>query len=518
MALPAYTVSAATSLPSTSPHPPLTHFAHKNATTTDRSRSKFQLALKNPSNNLDSTASWTSLIANHCRNGRLIEAVSEFTRMRIYGFEPNHVTFVTMLSGCAHFPAQALSIGSALHAYAKKLGLDTQNVKVGTAIIDMYSKFGLLELARLSFDHVGIKNKVTWNTMVDGYMRNGDFRNAVKVFDEIPERDVISWTALIGGFVKNELFEEALVWFQEMQLSGVEPDYVTMISVLSACANLGTLGISLWLHRFILRREFKNNVRVNNTLIDLYCRCGCVELACQVFDKMFERSLVSWNSIIVGLAVNGHAADALLYFNLMQKERFKPDAVTFTGVLTACSHAGMVEEGLKYFKAMKGVHRISPRIEHYGCIVDLYSRAGRLEDALGVIKNMTVKPNEVVLGSILAACRNLKDVRLAERLMHYIYELDPGGDSNHVLLSNIYAAVGSWHGASTVRKKMKDLGIQKRPGISSIEIDGVVNEFVAGNRSHIRSQQIYAMLELLSGELRVSGYVEDNVNESYGCG
>ncbi|KAJ8568342.1 hypothetical protein K7X08_027875 [Anisodus acutangulus] len=438
--------------------------------------------------------------------------------MRVSGIEPNHITFVTLISGCAHFPSQAQSFGFALHAYARKLGLDTHNVKVGTAVIDMYSKFGLVGFARLSFEHMGVKNKVTWNTMVDGHMRNGDFKNAVKVFDEMPQRDVISWTALIGGFIKNGLFEEALLWFREMQLSDVEPDYVTMVSVLSACANLGTIGISLWLHQFISRREFKDNVRVNNSLVDMYCRCGCIELACQVFDKMTERSLISWNSIIVGLAINGHALDALQYFDSMQNEGFQPDAVTFTGVLTACSHAGLVEKGLKYFRSMKGVHRISPRIEHYGCIVDLYSRAGRLEDALGVIKNMPVKPNEVILGSILAACRNLSDVKLAERLMRYIYELDPDGDSNHVLLSNIYAAVGSWRGASTVRKKMKVLGIQKRPGISSIEVGGVFNEFVAGDRSHIHAEQIYAMLENLSGELRVSGYVEDNISELYECG
>ncbi|WMV56187.1 hypothetical protein MTR67_049572 [Solanum verrucosum] len=475
MALPAFNVTAATTPPSLSPPLQLPQLHNKNSASAATYRS-----------NNDSTASWTSLIARHCKNGRLIEAVSEFTRMRNSGVEPNHITFVTLLSGCAHFPAQALSLGSALHGYARKLGLDTQNV--------------------------------TWNTMVDGYMRNGDFKNAVKVFDEIPERDVISWTALVGGFVKNGLFEEGLVWFREMQLSGVEPDYVTMISVLSACANLGTLGISLWLHRFILRREFKDNVRVNNSLIDMYCRCGCLELACQVFDRMTERSLVSWNSTIVGLAVNGHAVDALQYFDLMQNEGFQPDAVTFTGVLTACSHAGLVEKGLKYFKAMKRVHRITPRIEHYGCIVDLYSRAGRLEDALGIIKNMPMKPNEVILGSILAACRNLSDVRLAERLMHYIYKLDPDGDSNHVLLSNIYAAVGSWRGASTVRKKMKALGIQKRPGISSIEVDGVLNEFVAGDRSHIHAEQVYAMLEHLSGELKVSGYVEDDFSELYECG
>ncbi|KAK4358535.1 hypothetical protein RND71_020764 [Anisodus tanguticus] len=249
--------------------------------------------------------------------------------MRVSGIEPNHINFVTLLSGCAHFPSQTLSFGFALHAYARKLGLDTHNVKVGTAVIDMYSKFRLVGFAKLSFDHMGVKNKVTWNTMVDG--------------------------------------------------------------------------------------------------------CGCVALARQVFDKMPARSLISWNSIIVELAINEHALDALQYFDSMQNEGFQSDAVTFTGVLTACSHAGLVEKGLKYFKAMRGVHRITLRIEHYGCMVDLYSRAGRLEDALGVIKNMPMKPNEVILGSILAACRNLSDVRLAE-VMRYIYELDPDGDSNHVLL------------------------------------------------------------------------------------
>ncbi|CAN4119150.1 unnamed protein product [Withania somnifera] len=510
MALPAFNVIAANSPPS----PPLPSLLYKNVAATATPT----ITATGCSNNLNSTASWTSLIASHCKNGRLIEAVSEFTSMRVSGIEPNHVTFVTLISGCAHFPAEAGFLGSSLHGYARKLGLDTWNVKVGTAVIDMYSKFGLVGFAKLIFDHMGVKNKVTWNTMVDGYMRIGDFKNAVKLFDEMPERDVVSWTALIGGFVKNRLYEEGLLWFREMQLSGVEPDYVTMISVLSACANLGALGISLWLHRFILGCDFKDNVRVNNSLIDVYCRCGCVELACQLFDRMMQRSLISWNSIIVGLAVNGHAADALQYFDLMQNEGFQPDAVTFTGVLTACSHAGLVEKGLKYFKALKKVHRINPRIEHYGCVVDLYSRSGRLVDALHVIKNMPMKPNEVILGSILAACRNLSDVRLAERLMCCIYELDPDGDSNHVLLSNIYAAVGSWRGASTVRKKMKALGIQKKPGVSSIEIDGVLNEFVAGDRSHIYAEQIYAMLEHLSGELRVSGYVDDDVSELYECG
>ncbi|KAM1754506.1 hypothetical protein ACFX12_006962 [Malus domestica] len=230
----------------------------------------------------------------------------------------------------------------------------------------------------------------------------------------------------------------------------------------------------------------------------MYSRCGCLGFARQVFENMLERALVSWNSMIVGFAVNGHAEEALEFFNLMQKKRLKPDGVSFTGALTACSHAGLVDKGLHYFDNMKGVHRITPRIEHYGCIVDLYSRAGRLEDALGVIENMSMKPNEVVLGSLLAACRTIGNVSLAERLMKYLSVVDPGVDSNYVLLANIYATAGRWDGANKVRKKMKDLGVQKTPGFSSIEVDCNIHEFVAGDKSHVDTECIYSTLGLLS--------------------
>ncbi|KAL2507416.1 Pentatricopeptide repeat-containing protein [Forsythia ovata] len=463
------------------------------------------------------TASWTSSIAHHCKNGHLSKATSEFTRMRLCGVEPNYITFVTLFSGCAHFPSQqARNLGPSLHGYARKLGMDAHNVMVGTAVVGMYSKFGELGLARLSFDHMGAKNKVSWNTMIDGYMRSGKFEEAIKLFDEMPERDKVSWTALIGGFVKRGRFEEALEWFQEMLLSGLEPDYVTMVSVLSATANLGTLGLGLWLHRFVLIQDFKDNTRVNNSLIDMYCRCGCVELACQVFKNMPKRNLVSWNSILVGLATNGNAKEALEYFDLMQKDVLEPDGVSFTAALTACSHAGLVNEGLELFDAMKKVFKITPSIEHYGCIVDLYSRAGRLPDALQVIEKMPMRPNAVVVGSLLAACRTRGDINLAERLMNYVYDLDPSGDSNYVLLSNIYAALGSWRGASNMRMKMKELGIQKRPGISSIEVDGVVHEFMAGDLSHVDAEHIYETLEQLSLELRISGYAPElDLRESY---
>ncbi|KAL5765423.1 hypothetical protein ACOSP7_016040 [Xanthoceras sorbifolium] len=470
---------------------------------------KTKISVKTNNNNnkssVDPTVLWTSSISRHCRNGQLHEAASEFTRMRLSGVNPNHITFLTLILGCTDFPFKDSSFSTQIHSLVCKLGLDKNNVMVGTTLVEMYAKRGHVDLARLVFDEMRVKNLISWNTMIGGYMRNGKDKSAISLFDEMPERDAISWTAMINGFVKKGRFEEALEWFREMLISGVEPDYVTVIAVLAACANVGTLGLGLWIHRFVLKQDFRDNVRVNNSLIDVYSRCGCIEFAHQVFKRMRKRTLVSWNSVIVGFAINGFAEEALEYFNLMQNEGFKPDGISFTGALTACSHAGLIDEGLRYFDIMKRVYRISPRIEHYGCIVDLYSRAGRLEEALNVVENMSVKPNEVVLGSLLAACRTKGNVSLAERLMKYLVDLDPDGDFNYVILANMYAAVGRWDGAGKIRRKMKGLGIQKKPGISSIEIGSSIHEFVAGDKSHIDTENIYAMLQLLSFDLKLCG-------------
>lgn len=433
--------------------------------------------------------------------------------MRLAGIDPNHVTFVTLLSGCADFPSEGKLFGSSIHGYVRKLGLDVENVSVGTVLVAMYAKCGLVELARNMFDEMPVKNSMSWNTMIDGYMRNGRVVEAVTLFDEMPKKDAISWTALINGFVKMGHFEDALGLFREMQMSGVVPDYVTIIAVLAACANLGTLALGLWTHRFITKHNLMDNVKVSNSLIDMYSRCGCIEFAQCVFDRMAKRTVVSWNSIIVGFAINGYPEEALRYFNLMQKEGFEPNGVTFTGALTACSHAGLVDDGLRYFDMMKRVHKIEPRIEHYGCIVDLYSRAGRLENAMGVIENMPMKANEVVFGSLLAACSSHGNVELAERLIEYLVELDPNADSNYVLLSNTYAALGRWDVASKARKRMKALGIQKKPGLSSIEVGCSLHEFAAGDKSHVETENIYAVLELLLLELKHSGYVPNTITD-----
>ncbi|CAB4316185.1 unnamed protein product [Prunus armeniaca] len=190
--------------------------------------------------------------------------------MRRAGVEPNHITFVTIFSGCAHFPAKGVLFGPPLHAYAWKLGLDTNTVMVGTAVIDMYAKCGGVDFSRLVFDGLDMKNSMSWNTMMDGYMKNGKVDNAVELFEQMPPRGAVSWMVLIGGFVKKGQFEQALEWFREMQLSGVEPGYVTIIAVIAACADLGTLGLGLWINRFLVKQNFRDNIRISNSLIDMY--------------------------------------------------------------------------------------------------------------------------------------------------------------------------------------------------------------------------------------------------------
>jgi pentatricopeptide repeat protein len=216
---------------------------------------------------------------------------------------------------------------------------------------------------------------------------------------------------------------------------------------------------------------------------------------------MRKRTVVSWNSMIVGFAANGRCTDAIEHFKSMQMAGFKPDTVTFTGVLTACSHAGLTDEGLRYYDAMKAEYSIAPRMEHYGCVVDLLGRAGRLDEAMQVVATMPMRPNEVVLGALLAGCRMHGDVGMAEQLMQHLLEQDPGGDSNYVLLSNIYAADGKWDGAGKVRSLMRSRGVKKMPGSSVVEIDGDVHEFVCGDRSHPQAGEVFEMLGLLRHEM-----------------
>uniref|UniRef100_A0ACD5ZEC5 Uncharacterized protein n=1 Tax=Avena sativa TaxID=4498 RepID=A0ACD5ZEC5_AVESA len=456
--------------------------------------------------------SWTSAIARPAREGDLPATATALSAMLSSPAAPapNDFTLLTVLSACAGAPSSPLARPLALALHALAIKLFPSHLLLCTCLARFYLASRLPHLALQLFGSMPERSVVTYNTMITGLMRNGLVAAAREVFDGMPAPDKVSWTALIDGCVKNGHYDEAIDWFHAMLLNGVEPDYVTLIAAISACAEVGALGLGMWVHLFVIKERLEQNVRVANSLIGMYARCGQVEFARQVFAKMRKRTVVSWNSMIVGFAANGRCTDALEHFEAMRRARFKPDAVTFTGVLTACSHVGLTDQGLRYYDAMKAEYSIAPRMEHYGCVVDLLGRAGRLDEAMQVVTTMPMRPNEVVLGALLAGCRMHGDVDMAERLMQYLLEQDPGGDSNYVLLSNIYAADGKWGGAGKVRSLMKARGVKKTPGYSAVEIAGDVHEFVCGDRSHPQAGEVFEMLGLLGHEMAGCGAVNEH--------
>lgn len=465
-----------------------------------RSTKEFQRAPRHAPRDV---ISWTSTISRAARQGDLHAAAASLCAMLSSPAAPapNDVTLLTVLSACAESPSSPLASPLALTLHARALKLFPSHLLLSTCLARFYLASRLPHLALQLFDSMPVRSVVTYNTMISGLMRNGLVDAAFEVFDGMPGPDKVSWTALIDGFVKNGRHDEAIDCFRAMLLDGVETDYITLVAVVSACAEVGALGLGMWVHRLVLRQGLERNVRVANSLIDMYARCGQVNLAAQVFRSIRKRTVVSWNSMIVGFAANGRCTDAIELFEEMRRQGFKPDAVTLTGVLTACSHAGLTEHGLRYYDLMTTEYGVAARMEHYGCVVDLLGRAGRLDEAMHVVETMPMRPNEVVLGALLAGCRTHGNLDMAEQMMQHLFELDPQGDANYVLLSNIYAAVGKWDGAGKVRSLMKARGVKKRPGHSTVEIDGDVHEFVSGDQSHPLAGEIGQMLGLLWHEM-----------------
>lgn len=396
-----------------------------------------------------------------------------------------------------------------------KLGLYT-DVFLLNALLTVYSSRAPIDDARLLFDRMPLRDVVSWNIMITRLTKlrggEGDGMDAARaLFDEMPERSVRSWTAMIAGYVQARRPREAVRMFREMEREGMRPNEVTVVAVLAACADLGDLDLGTRVHEYSDRSGFGRNVRIRNTLIDMYIKCGCVEVARRVFDGTLEeeRTVVSWSAMIGGHAMHGQGEAALELFRMMTQSGVRPNGVTFVGILHACSHMGLVEEGRRFFESMTKDYAIVPEIEHYGCMVDLLSRAGRLEEALEFIRSMPIKPNSVVWGALLGGARVHKSVEMGEEAIRHLVHLDPMNDGYYIVLSNIYAEVERWEDAAKVRRLMRDNGVVKTPGWSTISVDGVVHEFVAGESDHPRIEEIYRKWEDLVKEMRAKGYVPD---------
>ncbi|KAF1863317.1 hypothetical protein Lal_00031317 [Lupinus albus] len=415
--------------------------------------------------------SWNVMISGYVRCRSFEEAVGVFRRMREESDQkPTEATIVSTLSACTAL--KNLELGKEIHGYIES-ELDL-TIKMGNALLDLYCKCGCLSVAREIFDEMPVKNVICWTSMVTGYVNCGRLDEARDLFEKSPTRDIVLWTAMINGYVQFNRFDEGIALFQEMQIRRVKPDNFIVVTLLTGCAQLGALEQGKWIHNYIDENRITVDAVVGTALIEMYAKCGCINKSLEIFYGLKEKDIMSWTSIIFGLAMNGKASKALELFEAMETFGARPDDGTFIAILSACSHGGLVEEGRKLFYSMTRKYNIEPNLKHYGCFIDLLGRAGLLHEAEELVRKLPDESNEIIVPlyeALLSACRVYGNIDMGERLATILAKVKSSDSSHHTLLSSIYASADRWEDASKVRIKMKDLGIKKAPGFSAIEVD-----------------------------------------------
>ncbi|XP_050227171.1 pentatricopeptide repeat-containing protein At3g12770-like [Mercurialis annua] len=393
--------------------------------------------------------SWTAMIAGYVQNRLFSEGLEIFREMVRSGTRPNAITLVSVLPACSSL--EFLILGKLVYAYAVKVGVDS-DVSLRNSFIAFYGKCGNVDVARLLFNGMADKSLVSWNAMLAAYEQNNAERKAIKLF-------------------------------LRMLCERVEYDYITVISVISACTSLGALGFGKWLHELIKRKGFETNALIMSALINMYAKCGCIELAKDIFEKLPDRNVVSWSSIIGACAYHGHAGDALKLFSQMKKEGIKPNGFTFTALLTACRHSGLVEEGRRVFESMTKDYSIVPCVKQCACVVDLLARAGCLIEAYEFVQNMRVAPDLDIWIALLSACKIYNNVELAELVAEKLFQLDPQNVNSYILMSCIYAQVERWEDAARLKNLIGERELKKPSGQSLVEANQGFHTFLAGLRS-----------------------------------
>ncbi|KAM0938247.1 putative tetratricopeptide-like helical domain superfamily, DYW domain-containing protein [Dioscorea sansibarensis] len=430
-----------------------------------------------------------------------------YAQLRRQAMPTNNYTYPFLLHACSRNPV--LSEGQQVHSHVVKLGLDS-DLFVRNSLIHFYSACCEMELSKRVFDECpSERDVVSWNAMLAGYAKSGRVDIAEKLFDIMPERDVISWSSMIMGYVQNGILEKGLEVFRLMIDKGLMVNEATLVTVLSASAQLGLLEYGRFIHNTIKDLRFPMSVALGTALVDMYAKCGCIDISREVFNELPERDVFAWNAMICGLATHGLGKEALELFEKFTREGLCPASVTFVGVLNACSRAGLVAEARLYFEAMVKDYGIEPEMEHYGCMVDLLGRAGLVSEALELIEGMKIAPDPVLWGTLLGACKMHGLVDLGITIGKKLIELEPGHDGHYVLLAGIYAKARKWEDVIAVRKLMSNRGTNKVAGWSLIEANGKVHRFVAGDREHEQSISILKMLEVINQRLAEAGYMPD---------
>ncbi|ESR37190.1 pentatricopeptide repeat-containing protein [Citrus sinensis] len=421
------------------------------------------------------TQAWNSLIRAFAQSLSPLQAIFYYNHMLMASLSrPDTFTFTFTLKACER--VKALNKCQELHGFVIRSGYE-RCVVVSTNLMRGYAANGVIEAAR-------------------------------SVFDNMPERDLVSWNSMISCYTQASFHLEALKLSEAMRFENVGLDGFTLVGLLSCCAHVGALNMGIFLHRIACEMGFVESVYVGNALVDMYAKCGNLDSAFCVFSRMRKRDVLSWNSMIVGYGVHGRGDEAISFFKQMLMAGFHPDSITFLGLLCGCSHQGLVEEGVEYFHMMVSRYNLKPGIKHYGCLVDLYGRAGKLEKALEVIN--TSSPSDPVLWrTLLGSCKIHRNVEIGEIAMKNLVQLEAASAGDYVLLATIYACTKDEEGVARTRKLIKSNGIKTTPGWSWIEIGNQVHKFVVDDKSHPDADMIYRKLEEIMHRAKFIGYTKD---------
>nr|XP_018677009.1 PREDICTED: pentatricopeptide repeat-containing protein At3g29230-like isoform X2 [Musa acuminata subsp. malaccensis] len=463
---------------------------------------------------------YNSMIRGYAYSGPHESSLHMFEEMLQRGLKPNNFTYPYVLDSCTRLGNNGY-VGALVDARRVFDGMMTKTIGLWNRMVSEYIGFGDVESAKRLFDDMPQRDVVSWNSMLSGYLRSldkkraldffrrmpvtdvvswtsmmmalskaGDLRAARRLFDEMPERNVVSWNCMLSSYTSHGEYQQACKLFSQMQSQGVAPDGYTFVSALSACAHLGDLETGKWIHFSLIRDGLQLGAIVGTALIEMYAKCSDIDSAFKVFIKMVEKDVFCWNVMIKAFATHGRIKDSLKLFDLMIRKGLKLNGVTFLSVLFACSHGGLVEEGRQIFNSMEKDFGIQPRIQHYGCLIDLLCRNGQLEEAQALITEMPYKPDIAVWGALLGGCRTRSDLKSAEQAMEGMQELETDESGVYVLVSNMYATSSQYNEALKAREMMEQRNIWKTTGCSTVIKETDVVQFepeFSANCFHTRS-------------------------------
>ncbi|KAF4390704.1 hypothetical protein G4B88_015594 [Cannabis sativa] len=451
----------------------------------------------------------TNLVLNiHCFSN------SKLQRIFISSSSPKQpINDVTLLIASDELQ-RCTSLTTLRKLHAKIFSYGLYHTSLWTKIAALYVSFERVDAAKFAFEFLSNPSSYLWNILIRGYATHGFFGQSLGLYREMMQKglkpDKFTFPFALkccAGLSDLNMGSETMVFFDLMRASGVQSNRVSILSVLLACGNLGALRKGEWLHSYVIQTGFEYDILVATAVMDMYTKCGSLELTRRLFDDTPGKDVVCWSAMIASYGIHGQGRKSLDVFNDMLRAKVKPNHVTFTCILSSCSHSGLLEQGKKCFESMAKDFGISPQLNNYACMVDLLSRSGQLSEAEELIQNMTVEADASIWGSLLGACRIYGNLELAERIADRIFELDPFHAGYHVLLSNIYAAKSRWKEVERVRRMMVRRGTNKVQGLSLIEFNNVVHKFGVRDRSHPQSDIIYDLLDELVGPMKRLGYV-----------